>query len=121
MNIKTFLPCKPPHHPYATQNKDFAEVFLPVLFRSILFAVFILQIAVVFLFSVVAELCLSHRFAFLSFSFFIISRVAGFSAGPGRGDEVLFSGFPFCFLGLLFSDGVCLYNYARFFFLEKRV
>ena len=37
-------------------------------------------------------------FFFLSSSFFIISRVAGLSAGPGQGDEVLF----FCFSLIFF-------------------
>ena len=44
-------------------------------------------------------------FFFLSFSFSIISRVAGLSAGPGRGDEVFLSCFP---LGV-FPDDDCSY------------
>ena len=44
-------------------------------------------------------------FFFLSSSFFIISRVAGLSAGPGRGDEVFLSCFPLGVSLGVYSDG----------------
>ena len=46
-------------------------------------------------------------FYFLSSSFFIISRVAGLSAGPGRGDEVFLSCFPIGVSFGVFSDCDC--------------
>ena len=49
-------------------------------------------------------------FFFLSSSLFIIFRVAGLSAGPGRGDEVFLSCFPLLGVSLgVFSDGDCSY------------
>ena len=53
-------------------------------------------------------------FFFLSSSFFIISRVAGLSAGPGRGDEVFLSCFPLgVSLGVYFDgDFSCFFKYS---------
>ena len=73
-----------------------------VLFLSVLV---LFAIAVFFLLFVVFLSLSFSSFFFLSSSFFIISRVAGLSAGPGRGDEVFLSCFPLGVSLGAFSDG----------------
>ena len=57
-------------------------------------------------------LCFAYVSVILS-CLFIISRVAGLSAGPGLGDEVPFPCFSFVFsLPVFFSDAVCCFKYS---------